>query len=69
MATVPSSAGPDDKTLQTQETLDILQEISTLLNTGLDRESLVHCVKLCEMGANPEALASIIKELRRERGD
>eukprot|EP00842_Homolaphlyctis_polyrhiza_P004710 jgi/Hompol1/523/HPOL_005344-RA len=46
--------------------MDILHEISLLLNTGLDRESLAHCVSLCEAGVNPEALAAVIKELKRE---
>ena len=41
-------------------------EISNLLNTGLDSESLSICVKLIEAGVNPEALAMVIKELRRE---
>ena len=44
----------------------VLMEISNLLNTGLDSETLVLCVKLCEAGVNPEALASVIRELRRE---
>ena len=44
----------------------VLMEISNLLNTGLDSETLVLCVKLCEAGVNPEALASVIEELRRE---
>ncbi|XP_078669674.1 mitotic-spindle organizing protein 1-like isoform X1 [Branchiostoma floridae x Branchiostoma belcheri] len=43
-----------------------LQEISRLLNTGLDSETLSICVRLIEQGVNPEALASVIKELRRE---
>ena len=33
---------------------------------GLDMETLAICVRLCEQGANPEALAIIIRELRRE---
>ena len=41
-------------------------EISNLLNTGLDSESLSICVKLIEAGVNPEALAMVIKELQRE---
>ena len=45
-----------------------LVEISKLLNTGLDPESLAVCVKLCEAGVNPEALASVVQELRREAG-
>ncbi|KAK3783014.1 hypothetical protein RRG08_015354 [Elysia crispata] len=48
------------------ETLDILMEISRLLNTGLDEETLALCLQLCENGVNPEALAEVIKELRRE---
>ena len=43
-----------------------LLEISKLLNTGLDAESLAICVRLCESGVNPEALANVIRELRRE---
>ncbi|KAL2087613.1 hypothetical protein ACEWY4_016441 [Coilia grayii] len=43
----------------------LLLEISRLLNTGLDMESLSICVRLCEQGINPEALSSVIKELRK----
>ena len=50
----------------TRETMDLLYEMSVLLNTGLDKESLAHCVSLCEAGVNPEALATVIKELKRE---
>lgn len=48
-----------------KETLDILMEISSLLNTGLDADTLAICVRLCESGINPEALALVIQELRR----
>ncbi|XP_068127178.1 mitotic-spindle organizing protein 1 [Hyperolius riggenbachi] len=48
-----------------RETMDVLLEISRLLNTGLDMETLSICVRLCEQGINPEALSSVIKELRR----
>jgi mitotic-spindle organizing protein 1 len=48
------------------QTLDLLHELSKLLNTGLDRETLEVLVALCENGANPEALAMVVKELRRE---
>ncbi len=43
-----------------------LMEMSRLLNTGLDAETLAICVRLCENGVNPEALAMVIHELRRE---
>ncbi|KAM4729570.1 mitotic-spindle organizing protein 1 [Anableps anableps] len=48
-----------------RETMDVLLEISRLLNTGLDMESLSICVRLCEQGINPEALSAVIKELRK----
>lgn len=45
--------------------MDVLFEISRILNTGLDMETLSICVRLCEQGINPEALSSVIKELRK----
>jgi mitotic-spindle organizing protein 1 len=44
----------------------VLWEVAQLLNTGLDRESLFLCIQLCELNVNPEALAAVVKELRRE---
>ncbi|KAJ3091864.1 hypothetical protein HK102_013039 [Quaeritorhiza haematococci] len=61
-----STAAEDHKIREARETLDILHELSVLLNTGLDRETLSICVSLCENGVNPEALAQVIKELKRE---
>nr|ALS04307.1 mitotic-spindle organizing protein 1 [Acartia pacifica]ALS04308.1 mitotic-spindle organizing protein 1 [Acartia pacifica] len=52
--------------VELRETFSTLTEISRILNTGLDNESLAICVRLCDQGANPEALATVIKELRRE---
>ncbi|KAI8336464.1 mitotic-spindle organizing gamma-tubulin ring associated-domain-containing protein [Blakeslea trispora] len=49
---------------EVKETIDILTEMASLLNTGLDRETVSLCVSLCERGVNPEALAAVIKELR-----
>mmetsp|Transcript_14654 Transcript_14654/g.21569 ORF Transcript_14654/g.21569 Transcript_14654/m.21569 type:complete len:84 (+) Transcript_14654:33-284(+) len=51
---------------QEEECFDSLFEISNLLNTGLDRESLQIIIKLCSIGANPTALATVVKELRQE---
>uniref|UniRef100_A0A8C4PRZ3 Mitotic spindle organizing protein 1 n=1 Tax=Equus asinus TaxID=9793 RepID=A0A8C4PRZ3_EQUAS len=48
-----------------RETMDVLLEISRILNTGLDMETLSICVRLCEQGINPETLSSVIKELRK----
>lgn len=47
------------------DTPGVLLEISRILNTGLDMETLSICVRLCEQGINPEALSSVIKELRK----
>jgi mitotic-spindle organizing protein 1 len=49
-----------------EDTMDILVEMSAILNTGLDKESLRLLMRLCETGANPETLALIVQELRRE---
>ncbi|KAF2862766.1 hypothetical protein K470DRAFT_255677 [Piedraia hortae CBS 480.64] len=57
---------PDDvKRAAARETIDILYEISTLLNTQLDRKSLSYCVSLIENGVDPEALAHVILTLRQ----
>lgn len=45
---------------------EAVKEISNLLNTGLDDETLRVCVQLLEAGVNPEALATVVQELRRE---
>ncbi|PKY00908.1 hypothetical protein P168DRAFT_330201 [Aspergillus campestris IBT 28561] len=56
----------DDKRQAAREVIDILHEISTLLNTDLDRTELSLCVSLIENGVNPDALATVIKDLRKE---
>ncbi|KAI0058981.1 hypothetical protein BV25DRAFT_1890513 [Artomyces pyxidatus] len=55
-----------DRISSAQQTLDILFEMSQLLNTQLDKETLATCVGMIESGVNPEALAAVIQELRRE---
>ncbi|KUL90543.1 hypothetical protein ZTR_00340 [Talaromyces verruculosus] len=62
----------DEKRQAAREVIDILYEISMLLNTHLDRTELSLCVSLIENGVNPDALATVIKDLRKEapaRGD
>lgn len=51
---------------EAKETLQTLMELSNLLCTGLDPETLTICVRLCEAGVNPEALATVIRELMKE---
>lgn len=48
------------------DALNIVFEISNILDTGLDRETLSICISLIEAGVNPEALAVVVRELRRE---
>ncbi|EQC41192.1 hypothetical protein SDRG_01168 [Saprolegnia diclina VS20] len=50
---------------QAKEAFETVYELSRLLNTGLDRESLGIIVSLIEKGVNPEALAAAVKEMRR----
>ncbi|KIS71203.1 uncharacterized protein UMAG_11285 [Mycosarcoma maydis] len=49
-----------------QESLDILHDMSKLLNTGLSREQLRACVELIESGVSAEAVAAIVENLRKE---
>ncbi|POS87934.1 hypothetical protein EPUL_000199 [Erysiphe pulchra] len=51
---------------QARQVIDVFHEISTLLNAGLDRQTLSICISLIENGVNPEALASVVKELRKD---
>ena len=46
--------------------VDLLMEISTILNTGLDRASLSILLSMLEHGVHPEALARVVLELDRE---
>lgn len=50
---------------QAREAFQTLYQISQLLNTGLDQESLSICIRLCELGVDPEVLAHVIKEIRK----
>ena len=46
--------------------VSVLHSMSQLLQTGLTRDQLSLCITLCESGVNPEALAAVVKELKRE---
>lgn len=56
----------DPSPQQEAAVLDRLEEIAKILETGLDRETLKIVKALCEQGVNPQALAEVIKYLRRE---
>lgn len=50
---------------QARETFQMLYQISQLLCTGLDADTLTTCIRLCELGVDPEILAHVIKEIRK----
>ncbi|VVB08624.1 unnamed protein product [Arabis nemorensis] len=49
-----------------RESLELVFCMSNILDTGLDRHTLSVLIALCDLGVNPEALAAVVKELRRE---
>lgn len=49
--------------MDTKSSVNVLYDISQLLNTGLDKKTLSLCVSLCEMGVAPEAIVVNINEL------
>lgn len=49
-----------------QESLDLVFHMSNIVDTGLDRHTLSVLIALCDLGLNPEALAAIVKEFRRD---
>ncbi|XP_057422239.1 mitotic-spindle organizing protein 1B-like [Lotus japonicus] len=50
-----------------RESLDLAFHMSNILDTGLDRHTLSVLIALCDLGVNPEALAVVVKELRKEK--
>ncbi|KAH6640736.1 mitotic-spindle organizing protein 1 [Chaetomium tenue] len=55
-----------EKQAAAQQAVNILHEISTILNCHLDRQTLSICISMIEKGINPEALANVVKELRKK---
>eukprot|EP00816_Leptocylindrus_hargravesii_P001326 CAMPEP_0196818044 /NCGR_PEP_ID=MMETSP1362-20130617/63760_1 /TAXON_ID=163516 /ORGANISM="Leptocylindrus danicus, Strain CCMP1856" /LENGTH=78 /DNA_ID=CAMNT_0042195961 /DNA_START=18 /DNA_END=254 /DNA_ORIENTATION=- len=49
------------------EALEIMHELSTLLDCGLDRQALQAAMELLESGVSAEALATAVIELRRKQ--
>ncbi|OAV94647.1 hypothetical protein PTTG_26947 [Puccinia triticina 1-1 BBBD Race 1] len=63
----PSSTATESKPARpARDALDVLHEISELLGTGLDQQTLALCVGMIEEGTNPVALAQVVRELRQE---
>ena len=53
----------------TAATVDVVTELSNLLNTCLDRKTVQIAMALVDAGVNPSALAASIKELRTQARD
>lgn len=51
---------------QSQRIRQNIQNISQLLNTGLSTETLNICIRLCEAGVHPQALADIVNAVQSE---
>nr|XP_043611032.1 mitotic-spindle organizing protein 1A-like [Erigeron canadensis] len=49
-----------------RESLELVFQMSNILDTGLDRHTLSVLIALCDQGLNPEALATVVKEFRRD---
>lgn len=65
---MPDKKSYDDKVKDeaARETFETVLEISKILNTGLDDRTLSYCVRLCENGVHPEAIARVITEIRHQ---
>lgn len=59
------STSGTDKRPSPGEALDIAYEINKILDCGLDKNTLSICIALLEAGVHPEALAAVVKKLRR----
>ncbi|KAI0101877.1 mitotic-spindle organizing protein 1 [Nemania sp. FL0031] len=62
----PGSREENEKQDAARQAVDILHEISTILNCHLDRRTLSVCISMVENGVNPEALANVVQYLRKE---
>ncbi|KAJ3362807.1 DNA polymerase delta catalytic subunit [Kappamyces sp. JEL0680] len=58
--------GSEAHTSAARQQIDNLHQLSQLLGVGLDRQAIGHCVTLLEAGVNPEALAAVVRELKRD---
>lgn len=57
---------PSNQQSDQVNSLDVAFEINKILDCGLDKDTLSICIALLESGINPEALAVVIKKLRKE---
>ncbi|KAG2434544.1 hypothetical protein HYH02_012211 [Chlamydomonas schloesseri] len=65
----PQSGKPEPQPTVPARAFDAAFELSNLLETGLDKDSLAILLELLNAGVNPEALATVVRELRREAAE
>ncbi|TDH68987.1 hypothetical protein CCR75_007670 [Bremia lactucae] len=59
----------DGTTASRAEVMETVYELSRLLNTGLDRDTLAILMALIQKGVHPEALAAVVKDLRKQAAE
>ncbi|KAI3738024.1 hypothetical protein L2E82_28042 [Cichorium intybus] len=64
--TLYGSSMDPDAARTARESLELVFQMSNILDTGLDRHTLSVLIALCDLGLNPEALAAVVKEFRRD---
>lgn len=57
----------DGEAQQAREAVDTLYELSQILDTKLDKQSLAICMSLIERGVSPKALAEIVNQLQQQK--
>ncbi|KXZ51836.1 hypothetical protein GPECTOR_11g275 [Gonium pectorale] len=62
-------AGKQDTTGLPHKAFECALELSQLLDTGIDKDTLPILLELLDAGVNPEALATVLRELQREAAD
>ncbi|KAL2939772.1 Mitotic-spindle organizing protein 1B [Bienertia sinuspersici] len=55
-----------DATRTARDSLELAFQMSNVLDSGLDRHTLSVLIAVCDLSLNPEALAAVVKELRKE---
>ncbi|KAI3799130.1 hypothetical protein L1987_34420 [Smallanthus sonchifolius] len=55
-----------DSTHIARESLELVFQMSNIVDSGLDRHTLSVLIALCDLGLNPEALAAVVKEFRSD---
>ncbi|KAK1425978.1 hypothetical protein QVD17_14645 [Tagetes erecta] len=58
--------GMDEDAAAARESVELVFQMSNILETGLDRHTLSVLIALCDLALNPEALAAVVKELRKD---